>query len=284
MSEGGKTDMPTAEQYKAHIRRYFQEVVTKGNLEAIPDFVGPNIVFRGPYTPGPIQGIAAFTELIAMLHAAFSDLQITEEEMVVEGDTVATRWSLSGTHKGEFMGTGPSGEPFRFTGTAFYQIADGKIVETWTTNNSLETLRELASTPPTADTAAKRRAELQAVAEAYFAALAKKEFMAIPYADNVSLRAPLCPGGVHTPLVGKEALRTIWWPPLVPAVGEVKVLDHYINEDLTAICTEALITIVNPPATLRVADRFTVSAEGKIIEQENHFDPRDVTNPGWQKS
>jgi steroid delta-isomerase-like uncharacterized protein len=285
MSEGGNTDMPTAEQYKAHIRRYFQEVVTKGNLEAIPDFVGPNIVFRGPYTSEPIHGIKGFTELIAMLHAAFSDLQLTVEDMVVEGDTVATRWTLSGTHKGEFMGTGPSGEPFRFTGTAFYRIANGKIVETWAANNSLETLRQLASAPTTAgDIAAERRAQLRAVAEAYFTALAKKDFAAIPYDDKVSLRAPLCPGGVHAPLVGKEALRTIWWPPLVPAVGDVKVLDHYINDDLTAICTEAVITTVNPPATLRVADRFTVSAKGKIIEQENHFDPRDVTNPGWQKS
>jgi hypothetical protein len=61
-------------------------------------------------------------------------------------------------------------------------------------------------------------------------------------------------------------------------------MDHYINESLTAICTEAEITInaVSPPVTLRVADRFMVSAEGKIIAQENHFDPRDVTNPGWQ--
>ena len=122
------------------------------------------------------------------------------------------------------------------------------------------------------------------MAEAYFAALAKKDFEAIPYDDNVSLRAPLCPGGVHTPLVGKGALRTIWWPPLVPVLGEARVLDHYINEKMTAICTEALIATVNPPVTLRVADRFTVSAEGKISEQENHFDPRDVTNPGWQKS
>ena len=284
MSAGKNTDMPTAEQYKAHIRRYFQEVVTKGNLEAIPDFVGSDVVFRGPYTSEPIRGIAAFTELIAMLHAAFSDIQVTEENMVVEGDTVATRWILSGTHKGEFMGTGPSGEPFRFTGTAFYRIADGKIVETWAANNSLETLREIASATATSgDTAAERRAQLRAVAEAYFAALAKKDFVAIPYADDVNLRAPLCPGGVHTPLVGKEALRTIWWPPLAPAVGEVRVLDHYINDDLTAICTEAVITTVNPPATLRVVDRFTVSAEGKIIEQENHFDPRDITTPGWQK-
>jgi hypothetical protein len=39
---------------------------------------------------------------------------------------------------------------------------------------------------------------------------------------------------------------------------------------------------MNPPATLRVADRFNVNEQGKITEQENHFDPRDVTNPGWQ--
>jgi hypothetical protein len=53
---------------------------------------------------------------------------------------------------------------------------------------------------------------------------------------------------------------------------------------MTAICTEAeiIINVLSPPATLRVADRFTVNAEGKIIEQENHLDPRDVTNPGWQ--
>ena len=277
--------MTTAEQHKAHIRRYFAEIVSKGNLEAIPDFVAPHIVFRGPYTPEPVRGIEAFKELIAMLHAALSDLQITEEDMVVEGDTVATRWTASGTHKGEFMGTGPSGKQFQFTGTAFYRIADGKIVEGWAVNNSLEILRELGGPPTTTeDTAAKRRAQLRAVADAYFAALVKKDFAAIPYDDNVTLRAPLCPGGVHTPLVGKEAVRTIWRPPLVPALREVTVLDHYINEEMTAICTEALISIVNPSATLRVADRFTVNAEGKIIEQENHFDPRDVTTPGWQKS
>jgi len=282
-SRKGSNSMTTTEQYRAHIRGYFQEIVCKGQLEAIPDFVAPSIIFWGPYTPQPIQGIPGFKELIAMLHAAFADFQITEEDMIVEGDTVAVRWTASGMHRGEFMGTGPSGKPFRFTGTAFYRIVDDKIVEAWSINNSLEIVRELSRIPPTAEaTAAKRRAQLRAVAAAYFAALAQKDFDAIPYDDHATLQAPLCPGGVHTPLVGKEALRTIWWPPLVPALGAIQVLDHYINEDMTAICTEALITTVNPPATLRVADRFTVSAEGKIIEQENHFDPRDVTNPGWQ--
>jgi len=139
--------MTPEEQKKAHLRGYFQEVVRKGDLAAIPDFVAPDIVFWGPYSSEPIRGIKGFTELIAMLHAAFDDFQITEEEMVVEGDTVATRWTASGFHRGEFMGTGPSGEPFRFTGTGFYRIVDDKIVEAWSLNNSVEVIRQLGEGP-----------------------------------------------------------------------------------------------------------------------------------------
>lgn len=131
-----------------------------------------------------------------------------------------------------------------------------------------------------------RRESLQAAAEAYFEGMRRQDFSAIPFADDVSFRAPLCPGGVHRPVVGKDAVRAQWWQPLQPALQgvEIKVLDHYFNRSLTGIVTEAEVTIkaVDPPATLRVADRFTVNEHGRIIEQENHFDPRDVTNPGWQ--
>ena len=121
-----------------------------------------------------------------------------------------------------------------------------------------------------------------------FAALSQKDFSAIPYDDNVVLRAPLVPGGVNHPLAGKSELHAQWWIPLEPALAgvEITILDYYLNESLTAICAEALITlnVMSPSVILRVADRFTVNAEGHITEQENHFDPRDVTNPGWQTS
>lgn len=136
--------------------------------------------------------------------------------------------------------------------------------------------------------AVERTKQLRDIVDRYFAALQQKDFAAIPYDDNVILRAPLAPGGVRCPLVGKSELQAQWWIPLEPALEgvEIAVLDYYLNESLTAICAEALITInvFSPPATLRVADRFTVNAVGKITEQENHFDPRDVTNPGWQTS
>ena len=136
------------------------------------------------------------------------------------------------------------------------------------------------------NTTAERKAQLRKIAEGYFEALRKKTLAVIPYDENVTLRAPLTPGGVNRPLTGKSALHSQWWVPLEPALEgvEITIIDHYMNESLTAICTVAEITInaVSPPVILRVADRFMVSAEGKIIAQENHFDPRDVTNPGWQ--
>jgi steroid delta-isomerase-like uncharacterized protein len=139
--------MTPDEQKKERLRGYFREIVGKGNLEAIPDFVSSDLIFWGPYASEPIRGLKGFTELIAMLHAAFDDFHITEGEMVVEGDTVATRWTASGVHRGEFMGTGPSGEPFHFTGTGFYRIVEGKIVEAWSFNNSVEVIRQLGQAP-----------------------------------------------------------------------------------------------------------------------------------------
>lgn len=133
-----------------------------------------------------------------------------------------------------------------------------------------------------------RKEQLRKVVEAYFRGLQEKDFQAIPYDENARLRAPLAPGGVNSAICGKDSVRTQWWNPLEPALDriEIKIIDHYFNESLTAICTEAEIrlNVFDPPVTLRVADRFTVSAEGKILEQENHFDPRDVTNPGWQRA
>lgn len=125
----------------------------------------------------------------------------------------------------------------------------------------------------------KRKAQLEQAATKYFEALVRKDFDSIPYREDVCLRAPLAPGGMRRPLVGREKLRTRWWAPLPAILGKVKVFDLYYNDDLTAVVAEAEIEVTNPKARLRVADRFTVDDLGRIVEQVNHFDPRDVTNP-----
>jgi glyoxylase I family protein len=130
------------------------------------------------------------------------------------------------------------------------------------------------------DPEADRRARLRAVVDAYFGGLARRDFDAIPYADDVVLRAPLVPGGAANPLSGRRTVRTVWWEPLLPALDgvTVKVIDYYVNADASAVCAAAEITLPVAKATLRVADRFRIDADGRITEQENHFDPRAVTS------
>ena len=110
--------------------------------------------------------------------------------------------------------------------------------------------------------------------------LGGKDFDAIPYSDNVELRAPLCAGGSAVPLVGKENLRLNWWAPLPSLLRGVTVIETFVNNDNTEVAVEFYCDIISPACTLRVMDRFRVNEEGEITGQENFFDPRDLTHPG----
>ena len=120
----------------------------------------------------------------------------------------------------------------------------------------------------------QRKEQLKKVAESYFDSLRQRVFSAIPFSDDVVLRAPLAPGGVHNPIKGKKAVLEQWWQPLEPALEGVKIsiIDHYYNDSMTGIITKAEITLAGPGITLRVADRFIINEAGMITEQENHFD------------
>jgi hypothetical protein len=120
----------------------------------------------------------------------------------------------------------------------------------------------------------QRKEELKKVAESYFDSLKQKNFSAIPFSDDVILRVPLAPGGVHNPIKGKQAVFEQWWQPLEPALEGViiTIIDHYYNDSMTSIITKADITLAGPGITLRAADRFIINDEGMITEQENHFD------------
>jgi ketosteroid isomerase-like protein len=109
--------------------------------------------------------------------------------------------------------------------------------------------------------------------------LGELNFDAIPYADEVKLRAPLNPGGSKLALEGKENLRTQWFAPLPSLVAGVELIETYVNADKNAVAAEFHCHITNPACTLRIIDKFIINDEGKIIEQENFFDPREVTNP-----
>jgi hypothetical protein len=127
-----------------------------------------------------------------------------------------------------------------------------------------------------------RADQLHAIARDYVASLGAGDFDSIPYAENVELRAPLCPGGSHTPVIGRRHVKDTWWAPLPTMVSGVEIVDTFITKDLSGVAVEFRCRIAAMSCTLRIMDRFTVDQEGRITSQENFFDPRDVTNPDWR--
>lgn len=130
-------------------------------------------------------------------------------------------------------------------------------------------------------TAVNRKTQLKETAETYFQALRDKDFSAIPFSDNIIFRAPIAPGGAHNPIKGKKALFEKWWKPLESALDGVviNIVDHYYNESLTEVVTKVDLAIAVLGVTLRAADRFIINDDGKIVEQENHFDASPMKSP-----
>ncbi len=118
-----------------------------------------------------------------------------------------------------------------------------------------------------------RKSQLIAAATAYFEGLARKDFTSVPWSDAVVFRSPLLPGGAETPHVGRDGVLA-FFNALGPNLGEVRIVGHFFNEDLTAIVTKAEVCVLQPACVLRVTDLFEVDAEGRITAQENHYDPR----------
>jgi len=127
---------------KAIARRYFDEVLNQRNFDRIDALFAPNLI-------APTRGA------VMRIHNAFPDAHITLTDQIAEDDQVATVWSLTGTHKGEWespMGPiAPTGKQVQYTGTTTLRITDGKITEVIGTNHDhLGLLQQLGALPATA--------------------------------------------------------------------------------------------------------------------------------------
>lgn len=116
------------EANKAIVRKYV-ELWSTGNLELADAVLAADFVDHTH--PNQAPGPASVKEAIKAFRAGFPDVQVTIEQMIAEGDTVAFRFVLRGTHLGTFAGFPPTGEEAVLTGVDFIRLAGGKMVELW---------------------------------------------------------------------------------------------------------------------------------------------------------
>jgi steroid delta-isomerase-like uncharacterized protein len=120
-----------AQENSALIRRWFEEVWNKGNMDAIDEMASPNVIGHGQAQHDTDIGLKEFRTFAVGLRTAFPDFKVTIDQVIEQGDKVVARWTTTMTHKGEFMGFAPTGKVVTITGTTIQRISDGKIVEGW---------------------------------------------------------------------------------------------------------------------------------------------------------
>jgi len=72
-----------------------------------------------------------FKQFIHSLWRAFPDIRIIFEDLIIEGNKVAGRYYLTGTHKGEFLDLRPTDKQFKVNGMTVFSFRDEKIIERW---------------------------------------------------------------------------------------------------------------------------------------------------------
>ena len=120
----------SADENKALVRRLYDEVFLKWNLEVLDELIGTEFFGHEmpPKTPKGPEGVKQF---YGGLRMAFPDLTYKVDDLIAEGDKVVVRWTWQCTHLGEFMGIAPTGKRASVQGIAIYRVANGKCVERW---------------------------------------------------------------------------------------------------------------------------------------------------------
>jgi predicted ester cyclase len=117
------------ENNKALVRRFVEEVLNRGNLDAVDELMAPDYLDH-TVPPGKYAGREGLKRSLAKQLASSSDLRFSIEEQIAEGDKVITWVIGSGTHDRErFMGLAPTGERMTMEYIYVSRVVEGKIVE-----------------------------------------------------------------------------------------------------------------------------------------------------------
>ncbi len=124
---------------------WFEKVWNQGRKDAIAEMLAPDgVIHDGHETAKGPEGFYAFYD---RMHAAFSDIHITIESTLAEGDDVCLRWSCTLRHSGDGLGLPATGKVVKTTGISIIRLADGKLTEGWQNWDMLGLMQQITEAP-----------------------------------------------------------------------------------------------------------------------------------------
>lgn len=126
---------------EANVSRLFNDVFTGKNPAACPELVADDALIHTP--DGEYQGHEGMSTYVDELRGSFLDASFVLTDLMATGDTVAARWTMTGTQNGPFQNLGASGTPVTLEGIAILRFADGKVVEQWIAYDRLHLMQQI---------------------------------------------------------------------------------------------------------------------------------------------
>lgn len=108
----------------------FYQAFNDHDLDRLDLVLAADIVDHHP-GPGQTPGIVGLKDSLREFRAAFPDMEVVNQAVVIDGDLAMVRSRCRGTHLGELRGLPPSGATVDFTAIDNWRIRDGRLVEVW---------------------------------------------------------------------------------------------------------------------------------------------------------
>ena len=137
-----------SEENKAVVRRWFEEVWNQGREATIDELFPAEGVAHGlGDSESDVHGPTEFKHFAANIRGSIPNTRIRVEDILSEGDRVAVRVILEGTHTGQGLGVPPTGRRVSIQGIIVLRMVDGQIVEAWNSYDQLGLLRQIGALP-----------------------------------------------------------------------------------------------------------------------------------------
>jgi len=127
------------------IRTFIDDVFNKGDLSVLEEIIHPEYRYSSPDTQ--LSGIGQLTEFIQAFRNAFPDLNLQIDDLIVSDDRSCTAFTLSGTHKEDFMGIPATEKAVEVKGMVMSRFKDDKISEDWEILDNLSFYQQLGVVP-----------------------------------------------------------------------------------------------------------------------------------------
>ena len=121
------TDSNPISTNKEIVHRYMDDCWNLGKLDELRELVAENCSHHDSVFPSLQAGVDNLRRHISMCRNGFPDCKFTIDDTIAERNEVVIHWTVTGTHKGQFLSMPPTDRKVSVTGTSIFRIEGGKI-------------------------------------------------------------------------------------------------------------------------------------------------------------